>query len=187
MKKVFLPVAVIKTPYTRQGDLTDSFVNRAGGAPASFARLIKINGEQVQGCARGWTVSFRGGQRVALTVRGRAPRKIIKIIWPRRGQSIGVENLRNKQSRGNCGKNRLPRMDDSGEAGTSSVEPSSIPDGGKRRKINDSARRESTVEIIILTLRKEDRTPRASLKFRDFGNQKCLLPVFLFTLFLHSY
>lgn len=44
---------VIKTPYTRQGDLTDSFVNRGGGAPASFARLIKINGEQVRGRTRG--------------------------------------------------------------------------------------------------------------------------------------
>lgn len=52
-EKSFLPVAVIKTPYTRQGDLTDSFVNRAGGALASFARLIKINGEQVQGLREG--------------------------------------------------------------------------------------------------------------------------------------
>lgn len=48
-----MPVVIIKTPYTRQGDLTDSFVNRAGGVPASFARLIKINGEQVQGLCEG--------------------------------------------------------------------------------------------------------------------------------------
>jgi len=69
--------------------------------------------------AGGWAVSFRGGQRVARTARGRAPRKIIKIIWPRGGgQSIGVENLRNKQSRGNCGKKRLPRTDDSGSGET---------------------------------------------------------------------
>lgn len=53
MKKVSSSADVIKTPYTRQGDLTDSFVNRGGGAPASFARLIKINGEQVQGRTRG--------------------------------------------------------------------------------------------------------------------------------------
>lgn len=122
----------------------------------------------MQGCARGWAASFRGGQRVALTARGQAPRKIIKIIWPRRGQSIGVENLRNKQSRGNCGKNRLPRTDDSDvneEAGTSSVEPSSIPDGGKRRKISELARRESTAEIIILTLCKKSKAhPPPSLR-----------------------
>lgn len=107
-------------------------------------------------------------------MRGRAPRKIIKIIWLRKGQSIGVENLRNKQSGGNCGKNRLPRTDDSGgsvEAGDSSVEPSSTPVGGKQRKINESARWESTVEIIILTLRKKDRVSVTSLKFCGSGNE----------------
>lgn len=70
MKKVSSSAGVIKTPYTRQGDLTDSFVNRGGGAPASFARLIKINGEQVQGLYRGVSlVSLQGGQRVAPTTR----------------------------------------------------------------------------------------------------------------------
>lgn len=59
MKKVSSSGGVIKTPYTRQGDLTDSFVNRGGGAPASFARLIKINGEQVRAVRRGEAASSR--------------------------------------------------------------------------------------------------------------------------------
>lgn len=91
MKKVSSSGGVIKTPYTRQGDLTDSFVNRSGGAPASFARLIKINGEQVRGRAEGVKPLRLASRRPPKGCsyggieRGRAPRKIIKIIWPRRG------------------------------------------------------------------------------------------------------
>lgn len=55
---------------------------------------------------------------------------------------------------------------------TSSVEPSSIPDGGKRRKINESARQESTVEIIILTLHKKGRSTVDVFEVSRFRRQE---------------
>lgn len=60
--------------------------------------------------------------------------------------------------------------------GASSLEPSSIPDDGKQRKINESARRESTVEIIILMLRKKGSSSSTSLKFCGFQKREYLRP-----------
>jgi len=123
--------------------------------------------------AGGWAVSFRGGQRVARTARGRAPRKIIKIIWPRGGGSqLGWKTCVTSSPEEIAGKSvcheRTTAVAERPALGL--LEPSSIPDGGKRRKINEATRQESTVEIIILMLRKEGGMPStSSLKFRAFG------------------
>jgi hypothetical protein len=169
-----LPVAVIKTPYTRQGDLTDSFVNRAGGAPASFARLIKINGEQVQGCAcRGLgSLVSRRPKGCSHGERAGAKKNYKNNLAEGGGSQLGWKTCVTSSPEEIAGKTvcheRTTAVAERPALGL--LEPSSIPDGGKRRKINEATRQESTVEIIILMLRKEGGMPStSSLKFRAFG------------------
>lgn len=64
--------------------------------------LGSLVSRRLKGCSHGERAGAKKNYKNNLAERGEG------------GQSIGVENLRNKQSRGNCGKNRLPRTDDSG-------------------------------------------------------------------------
>lgn len=133
-----MPVAIIKTPYTRQGDLTDSFVNRAGGVPASFARLIKINGEQVQGLCEGLgSLVSRRLKGCSHGERAGAKKNYKNNLAERGGGSqLGWKTCVTSSPEEIAGKTVCHERTTAAaeKPSTSSVEPSSIPDGESEEK-----------------------------------------------------